>query len=94
MEQTKAMARVHARRAARTNCRASGGEALDDFAKFFFPRGHQGKWRPIRPAFLAKGRSDATEFEILTPERLGMSLVGYNWPKAKVGGPRRILRIN
>ena len=41
------------------------GEALDDFTKSFFPRGHQGKRRPIRPAFLAKGRSDATEFENL-----------------------------
>lgn len=42
--------------------------------KSFFPRGHQGKRRPIRPAFLAKGRSGATEFETLMPERLGTSL--------------------
>ena len=56
---------MDAGRARRTKRRASFGEALDDFAKSNFPRPHQGKWRPIRPAFLAKGRSDATEFENL-----------------------------
>ena len=56
---------MRAGRARRRKRRASSGEALDDFSKSNFPRPHQGKWRPIRPAFLAKGRSDATEFENL-----------------------------
>ena len=56
---------MHTGQARRTRRRASFAEGLDDFAKSKLPRPHQGKWRPNRPAFLAKGRSDATEFENL-----------------------------